>query len=206
MSMDKTTFINTLTPFAKRARKEGSALFVSVRIAQNLLETGGTINAHNNLGGFKVGAGKPNGYWKGETYTTPTWEMIGGKRIETEAEWRSYDSIYDFYKDQDILFHKPRYARLLAAITPEDQCRALYECGYATDENYSSKLIAQLKVWNLKSLDKEDYDMTVNDANKIIEMYLKPAYSKSDTDAARKEIGRLADELRKASNQPTQNK
>lgn len=203
--MDKTTFINTLTPFAKRARKEGSALFVSVRIAQNLLETGGSINAHYNLGGFKVGSGKPNGYWKGETYSTPTWEVIGGKRIETEAVWRSYDSVYDFYKDQDILFHKPRYARLLAAITPEDQCRALLECSYATDPSYSSKLIALLKVWNLKALDKEEYEMTVNDANRIIELYLKPAYAHAETAAAKKEVGRLADELRKASGQEPQN-
>ena len=43
------------------------------------------------------------------------------------------------------------------------------------------------------------------DANAIIDKYLKPAWELAKTPADKKEIGRLADELRVASGQPKQN-
>jgi N-acetylmuramoyl-L-alanine amidase len=49
-----------------------------------------------------------------------------------------------------------------------------------------------------------DYVMNAGDANKVIEL-LKAAYGIAVTDADRKEIGRLADEMRKASGQKPQN-
>lgn len=55
---------------------------------------------------------------------------------------------------------------------------------------------------------KGDYIMRAEDANKIIATYLQPAWaaahSKGDTEG-KKEAARLADELRKASNQPMKN-
>src|SRR5262245_55399499 len=90
-------FITYLVPIAVQARRDGSPLFPSVRLAQNILETGCNLNERNNLGGFKVGGGRPNEWWLGATYKTPTWEVIGGRRIETFATWRSYASVYDFY-------------------------------------------------------------------------------------------------------------
>lgn len=44
-----------------------------------------------------------------------------------------------------------------------------------------------------------------NDANSIINKYLKPAWGAAKTPAEKKEIGRLADMLREASGQPKQN-
>lgn len=64
------------------------------------------------------------------------------------------------------------------------------------------------------SVDKADFlakvmeakkKMDEKDANAIINTYLKPAYANAKTADERKEIGRLADELRKASGQNTQN-
>lgn len=55
---------------------------------------------------------------------------------------------------------------------------------------------------------KGAYKMTPDDANKIITTYLKPAWGaakQKEDQAEMKEAARLADELRKASNQPTQN-
>jgi peptidoglycan L-alanyl-D-glutamate endopeptidase CwlK len=51
-----------------------------------------------------------------------------------------------------------------------------------------------------KPVKKEDYKMQILDANKIIAL-LQQVYAISPS----KEVGRLADEVRKASNQPTQN-
>ncbi|GIP56168.1 M23 family metallopeptidase [Paenibacillus vini] len=47
--------------------------------------------------------------------------------------------------------------------------------------------------------------MKAADANKIINQWLKPAYGAAKTPTEKKEIGRLADELRVASGQPKQN-
>lgn len=52
---------------------------------------------------------------------------------------------------------------------------------------------------------KELPEMTKEDANKIINQWLKPAYGAAKTASERTEIGRLADELRVASGQPKQN-
>ncbi|WP_158602384.1 glycoside hydrolase family 73 protein [Cohnella endophytica] len=206
--MDRQSFIALLAPQAIQARLDGSSLLPSVRLAQNILETGSNLNKYNNLGGFKVGDGKPNAWWHGETYTTPTWEVYGGKRVQTVATWRAYDSVYDFYRDQDRLFQNSRYAPLRAALTPEDQAKALQACGYATDPEYAAKLMQIVTAEGLIQYDGEVMPkMDKKDADKIIDTYLKPQYAdaiKRGDRAEAAEANRLANELRKASGQPTQ--
>jgi len=153
--LTKAQFISTLAPQAVKARREGSPLFPSVRIAQNLLETGGVIHSWYNLGGIKVGTGKPNAYWKGKTVYKGTWEDYGSGRVNTAAYFRVYDSVYAFYKDQDLLFQLPRYARVRFAKTPESQAEALRLCGYATDPQYGSKITSLIQSNRLKQYDVE---------------------------------------------------
>lgn len=160
----KAALFQYLAPIVIRVKKEGSPLFASVRLAQSWLETGGVVPDWNNLGGFKVGGGKPNAYWDGSSVNAATREVISGQTINTTANFRAYSNIYLFYKDQDLLFANPRYARVRAAENPEEQCRALYACGYATDPNYASKLIriiqtSGLKVYDTDSEEEEDMDM-----------------------------------------------
>ncbi|OAB43223.1 M23 family metallopeptidase [Paenibacillus glacialis] len=52
---------------------------------------------------------------------------------------------------------------------------------------------------------EELFTVDKKDANAIIDKYLKPAWEVAKTPADKKEIGRLADELRVASGQPKQN-
>ncbi len=155
VKLSKTEFIATLAPIAIRVRKEGSPLFPSVRLAQNLLETGGVIHPWYNLGGIKVGSGKPNGYWKGQYVRKGTWEVENGTRVDTTALFRAYDSIYDFYKDQDLLFQLTRYERVRKSTTPEMQAEALRLCGYATDPQYGSKIVSLINANKLKRYDEE---------------------------------------------------
>ncbi|MOA52545.1 hypothetical protein D3C78_1758560 [compost metagenome] len=52
-----------------------------------------------------------------------------------------------------------------------------------------------------------DYRMKKEDANKLIDLYLKPAWGvaqQKDDEAGKQEANRLANELRKASGQATQ--
>ncbi|WP_342563181.1 glucosaminidase domain-containing protein [Paenibacillus sp. FSL R7-0345] len=138
----KTAFFKLLIPTVIQVRCEGSEILPSVRLAQNWLETGGTINSWNNLGGYKVGSGAATPFWNGSSVNTKTWEVYDGVKVNTSANWRAYSSIYNFYKDQDLLFGKTRYDRVREAMTPEDQTAALYKCGYATDPDYASKLMS----------------------------------------------------------------
>ena len=168
--MTRKEFIQTLLPHVQKVRAEGSKMFPSVRLAQNILETGGKIHDYFNLGGIKVGSGKPNAYWKGKVVNKGTWEVYDGKKVDIVAAFRAYDSLYDFYKDQDILFENARYKEVREAKTPEDQAVALYKCGYATDPQYFKKLIDIIKAEGLKIYDvlpKPAPDL-VFDALKII--------------------------------------
>jgi len=153
--MTREEFWARLAPIAIRARREGSSMFPSVRLAQNLLETGGVIHSWNNLGGIKVGSGGRNAYWRGRTVNKDTWEVYNGQRVNVSSDFRAYDSIYDYYKDQDLLFQLPRYAAVREADTPEQQARALQSSGYATDPQYASKLISIMNTHGLKRYDQQ---------------------------------------------------
>jgi flagellum-specific peptidoglycan hydrolase FlgJ len=96
--MNKNEFIAYLAPYAVQLRLEGSPMFPSVRLAQNLLETGGVIHPWYNLGGIKVGSGKPNEWWDGSSVNRGTWEVVNGTRVETSANFRAYQSVYHFYQ------------------------------------------------------------------------------------------------------------
>jgi|HigsolmetaAR203D_1030402.scaffolds.fasta_scaffold00572_19 flagellar protein FlgJ len=153
--MKLSEFLSFLAPYAVRLRLEGSPLFPSVRLAQNLLETGGTIPAWNNLGGIKVGSGQPNEWWDGSSVRKGTWEVVNGVRVDTAANFRAYPSVYHFYKDQDLLFQLPRYERVRTAQIPEEQADMLLECGYATDPAYARKLKQLIEIHDLKQYDRE---------------------------------------------------
>jgi flagellar protein FlgJ len=159
-------FINAVLPHVLQVRKEGSLMFPSVRIAQNILETGCVIHSWNNLGGIKVGSGKPNAYWRGGAVNKGTWEVYDGVRDDNvTAAFRAYDTLYDFYKDQDLLFELSRYARVRAAKTPGEQALALQECGYATDPQYPGKLMTIIKAYDLTKYDvtEEDDDLKLTE-------------------------------------------
>ncbi|PZD95913.1 hypothetical protein DNH61_10760 [Paenibacillus sambharensis] len=155
LSMTREEFFARLAPFAIRARREGSPMFPSVRLAQNLLETGGVIHPWNNLGGIKVGSGRVTPYWRGASVNRKTWEVYDGRKVNISADFRAYDTLYDYYKDQDLLLQLPRYERVRNADTPEEQARMLQASGYATDPQYASKLINIINQYNLKRFDNE---------------------------------------------------
>ena len=182
--MTRDEFFRTLAPHAIRARLDGSPLFVSVRLAQNLLETGGVIHPWFNLGGIKVGSGKPNEWWDGSYVQKGTWEVVNGQRVDTTAAFRAYKSIYHFYKDQDLLFQLPRYARVRTAKTPEEQCVALQLCGYATDPAYPGKLMSIIRQYNLIRYD-EEAKKTMEDIKKL----------QQEVEALRKEVSSMSNQI-----------
>ncbi|XID91025.1 glycoside hydrolase family 73 protein [Paenibacillaceae bacterium WGS1546] len=146
-------FIALVAPIVMQVHREGGRLLPSVRIAQSWHETGGKVPSWHNLGGYKVGSGKPTLWWDGSSVNTATKEVYGGKEVLTRANWRAYKSIYHYYKDQDLLFDLSRYTRVRAAKTPDEQCHMLQACGYATDPKYATKLINAINSYGLRKYD-----------------------------------------------------
>ncbi|WP_052350314.1 glucosaminidase domain-containing protein [Paenibacillus gorillae] len=146
-------FIEALAPTVIQLRREGGVLLPSVRLAQCLLETGGMIHPWYNLGGIKVGGGKPNAYWQGQAVVKGTWEYVDGRNVDVKAAFRAYNSVYHYMKDQELLLATPRYSRVRSAATPELQAQMLRECGYATDPAYERKLTAIIQQYGLRSYD-----------------------------------------------------
>lgn len=158
----KTDFFSLLAPIVAKVRQEGSKLFPSVQLAQSWLETGGNIPFWNNLAGYKVGSGRATPFWDGSSVNTATKEVYNGVEVRTSANWRAYPSLYNFFKDQDLLFDATRYEKVRQAGSPEEQCHALQICGYATDPNYAAKLTSIIESNTLTVYDKreEDNEMT----------------------------------------------
>lgn len=213
--MNPQDFIAVVAPVAVQLRREGAPIFPSVRIAQAANETGWTLHEWNNLVGYKVGSGVTNAYWQGAYVNKGTWEVYDGTRTDVTAAFRAYASIADCFCDQDLLFTGwDNYAPICAAKTPEEQCYAFTQTTYkyATDPQYSVKLLRLIDSYGLKAFDEqaaaggggssgeEDYTMQAADANKVI-LFLKAAYECTDVQEARDEFHRLANELRKASGQ-----
>ncbi|GIP53101.1 glycoside hydrolase family 73 protein [Paenibacillus vini] len=207
--MNKSEFIAKIAPHAVAdMRKTGVA--ASLTIAQAALESGwggsGLTKRANNLFGIK-GAG-PAG-----KCVMPTREYSGGKWITVDAAFRAYRDWGESIADHSALFlrgvswDRNKYRGVIGK-RGAAAARAVAAAGYATDPDYAAKLIAIMDAHNLYDYDTQgeaEPKVTKDDANKIINTWLKPAYGAAKTVAERKEIGRLADELRVASGQPKQN-
>jgi len=100
-----------------------------------------------NLFGLKRGSS-----WTGETITLPTWEAVGGKTIQTTAEFRAYpswvESIADYASVIDRLY--PFAARY--ASSPLGFLYGLFGAGeyrWATDPQAWSKAAGVLQAFDL---------------------------------------------------------
>ena len=96
--------------------------------------------AHESAWGASV---KGNNYFgikgKGQSFTTH--EYINGKKVVMKQGFRKYANPTESFMDwARLMTGKPRYAKVIAAKTPEDQIAAMGASGYATDPKYASKL------------------------------------------------------------------
>ena len=176
MSRNRAQYIALLAPIAVTLRVEGSFMFPSVLIAQGILETGGEVNAWNNLLGIKA-MGSPTPFWDGRSVNTQTREVYNGVNdTNVRANWRVYDSVEDCLRDHALLINKSSiYKQTRNAPTATDQCVALYRDGYATDAPasvdgdpaYYEKLISIIKGSGLEAYDKESEELMATVSEQI---------------------------------------
>lgn len=149
-------FISLIVPGAQTLQRH-TGLFSSLTISQAILETGwgkyipadrDTGHSSNNLFGIK-GQGPAGSVvcWTEE-------ELPDGSRIRILAKFRAYNSFEECLQDRYGVLMQSRYDRVREAATPEAAAGFLYVCGYATDSEYTQKLIRIMHDFDLKQYDK----------------------------------------------------
>lgn len=139
-------FVETLRPHAEQvAEKYG--LDAKAIIAQAAVETGwGKFVIHNadgssshNLFGIKA-----NRQWQGEQAVVDTLEFNGNIPEKQKAAFRSYASLNEALDDYGkFIATQPRYQQAVEnAHDAQKYTRELQNAGYATDPNYSNKIMS----------------------------------------------------------------
>jgi flagellar protein FlgJ len=129
-------FIQKVLPAAK-AVKAKWRIPVGVLIAQTALETGwGRSVKGNAYFGIKAGAKTSN------TVTFTTAEVIGGKRVTLDDQFRAYKNFDEAADDYGrFLNENPLYKPCFVFVNDPDKfVEKLQQAGYATDPDYAAKL------------------------------------------------------------------
>ena len=137
-SSSRDAFLRSIAPYAQQVERDtGVSAAIMMGIAAN--ETGsGRFARGNNLFGIK-GANPDTG----ATFNSPTWEVENGRRVETTANFRAYDTPEGSFRDFVRFLHdNSRYRNAVALIgDPTAFIRAIHAAGYATDPDWSSKVL-----------------------------------------------------------------
>ena len=108
--MDPGSFLEVTLASAREARADGAPIHPQAAAAHAANESGfGTSQLsrapHRNLFGVKA-MGSANAYWSGSVVTLPTWEIVGGKRVDTTAAFRTYATYRDAFADYGDLIRR----------------------------------------------------------------------------------------------------
>ena len=127
-------FINEIAPiicneYVKRLKNGERVIYPSTCLSQAALESGWNVNAKTLFG------------IKGDGITLDTTEYVNGKYINIQDSFKNYPNITAAVQGYYDLMQSERYRDATAAVDWEAECKALYTCGYATDPDYSDKLI-----------------------------------------------------------------
>ena len=154
-------FFNNLAPivvneFIKRHGQH--RIYPSTVLAMAALESGYNLNAETLFG------------IKGEGQVLDTTEYIDGKYVNVKDSFKLYPSISASVQGLYDLMQIERYHPACECVEWEEECRQIQKCGYATDPDYSDKLISIVNSYQLtmfNSLDKMSIENTENNIDDI---------------------------------------
>lgn len=152
------TFIKKVAPLAQADMKKNKIL-ASLTIAQAILESNwgnsGLTKKGNALFGIKAGS-----TWKGKRLNMKTGEVYEGKPVTIDADFRAYASWEESVSDHSkLLTTAPRYQNLIGVTDYERACFLIKKAGYATDPDYTAKLVSIIKTYKLYEYDTEVVDV-----------------------------------------------
>ena len=154
-------FFNNLAPIVvnEYIRRHGEyRLYPSTVLAMAALESGYNLNAETLFG------------IKGEGQVLDTTEYIGGKYVNVKDSFKCYPSLTASVQGLYDLMQIERYHPACECTDWEEECRQIQKCGYATDPDYSDKLINIVNSYQLtmfNSLDRMSIDNTENNIDDI---------------------------------------
>jgi flagellum-specific peptidoglycan hydrolase FlgJ len=127
---------NILLAEAKKQKLENPEAVARLGASQASLETGyGKHSVGHNYFGIKDTSGK------GNRASTQEYDSKTGRMVTVDQNFRGYGSMEESAKDYlRFLQENKRYAKVLAAKTPEEAINEQSKTGYATDPRYGNKL------------------------------------------------------------------
>ncbi|MDG4512043.1 GBS Bsp-like repeat-containing protein [Streptococcus suis] len=156
LTTSEQSFFNNILPAIQQvSQKKG--IVTSVMLAQSILESGwGTSQLAKNA--YNIFGIKADSSWKGNTYTVHTKEVVNGKTITVEKQFRAYKSLLESISDYGSFFtstawRTKNYASFLQATNHETALTSLLASGYATDPVYAEKLKSLIQRYGLDQYD-----------------------------------------------------
>ena len=146
-------FFNNLAPIVVNEyirRHDEYRLYPSTVLAMAALESGYNLNAETLFG------------IKGEGQILDTTEYIDGKYVNVKDSFKLYPSISASVQGLYDLMQIERYHPACECTEWEEECRQIQKCGYATDPEYSDKLISIINSYQLTMFNSLD-NMLVNE-------------------------------------------
>ena len=139
------TFVQGLWPLAQQAAKQ-LGVEPKVLLAQAALETGWGRNINKHADGhssYNLFNIKSDEAWSGDAVSVSTLEFHDGIAVREKARFRAYSDYGDSFNDYvQFIKSNPRYySALQQASNPAQYTRALQQAGYATDPQYSNKIM-----------------------------------------------------------------
>lgn len=144
-------FINKFGGYANTIT-DGTGIFPEIQLAVAILESSKKIgsnyfvgasqlaNKYNNFFGIKDSTG-----WNGKTVNLSTGEIVNNKPVTIKSNFRVYDSAEDSFKDFIRFLQVNQRYRKFGVFDSKgviEQAKNLQAAGYATDPEYSKKLIS----------------------------------------------------------------
>lgn len=133
-------FFNNLAPLVVNEyirRKGQKRLYPSTVLAMAALESGYNLKAETLFG------------IKGDGKILDTTEYIDGEYLNVKDSFKSYPSLAASVHGLYNLMQWDNYDRATSCTDYEEECRMVKACGYATDPNYSDKLISIVNSYQL---------------------------------------------------------
>lgn len=125
-------------------RKGQKRLYPSTVLAMAALESGYNLKAETLFG------------IKGDGKILDTTEYIDGEYVNVKDSFKSYPSLAASVQGLYDLMQCDNYDRATSCTDYEEECRMVQACGYATDPEYSDKLINIVNTYQLTMFNNID--------------------------------------------------
>jgi peptidoglycan hydrolase FlgJ len=145
-------FVDKLWPMAEKAA-ETLGVKPEVLLSQAALETGWgqSIIKNSDTNSYNLFNIKADSRWDGEKITKLSLEYENDKPVNKNSYFRVYDTLQDSFDDYvQFIKNNPRYEKALQNMDdPEQYLHGIHKAGYATDPEYTDKI---MKVMNSNNI------------------------------------------------------